>query len=494
MSDDNKWLKNRGPLLVDKVRGYFDRLPPWLREMTTIRVEHQKVDAKIDDLDPVALNSELKQELTDEKLRTNRYLGDGDAGSGNDMSVLPASNVSEIVLTGTGQVADVTETVSQTETHLAEGPPLQDGQSEQVGDLWVTKKIEAPTFDDTVFQLTRQDLIPPEFRALVPEKLEAHTVDGTAALPTLASGETVRREEQKKVGVKTVSVQSRDMSSTPVLTGEKVDPQWNGAILDLEQKIVPASTVVTQPFGTTDVSLRPIDGTNALQETWKTHTAGTFPVLFHRGFDADLQVSTKTIQKIVAAGAVIGSDIDVNTLDYEDRPIDAAHTLRKVIQPDTFPASYNTYTTQAITFPGILSSLSFVLVTLATVNRKEPQWVAGVRAPFTAPTQVHTVTEFFTSVPTPFALYTWAPTDITFKGISFSLNLGSVLTDSWSNIGVTYAGDAYYGNTVDRFSITATSPSASGYVSLIGTEVAISCVIDRYKRFWIRRTSFIVLR
>src|SRR4029077_839825 len=113
-------LKNKGPLLVDKLRGYFDRLPPWLREMITIRVEHQKVDAKISDLDPAALESELKQEVTDEKLRTNRYLGDGEPGSGNDMSMLPASNVSEIVLTNTGQVASVTETVSQTETGLVE--------------------------------------------------------------------------------------------------------------------------------------------------------------------------------------------------------------------------------------------------------------------------------------------------------------------------------------------------------------------------------------
>ena len=45
-------LKNRGPLLVDKVRGYFDRLPEWLRGQITVRVEKQKVDAKINDLDP----------------------------------------------------------------------------------------------------------------------------------------------------------------------------------------------------------------------------------------------------------------------------------------------------------------------------------------------------------------------------------------------------------------------------------------------------------
>jgi hypothetical protein len=86
------YLKNKGPLLVDKLRGYFDRLPDWLRGQLTIRVEHQKVDAKISDLDPAAIDSELKQEVTDEKLRTDKIIGDGEPGSGNDLRDLPLSH------------------------------------------------------------------------------------------------------------------------------------------------------------------------------------------------------------------------------------------------------------------------------------------------------------------------------------------------------------------------------------------------------------------
>jgi hypothetical protein len=483
-------LKNRGPLLVDKVRGYFDRLPPWLRDRITIRVEKQNIDAKIDDLDPTALESELKQTVTDERLRTNRYLGDGEPGSGNDMSELPASHVSEIVINQTGQVADVTETVSTSPSGLVEGPPLQDGTSEQVGDVWVTKKVEAPTFDDKVFQLTREDLIPPEFRALVPQKLEAHTVDGSAALPVLGAGETVRREEQKKVGVKTVSVQSRDMSSPPVLVGEKVDPQWNGAVLDLEQKIVPANTVITQPFGTTDASLKPIDGTNALQETWKVAGA-TFPTILVRKFDAELQMEVQSYQSIVAQGsAYTPATYD---LDYEERYIDSKHSLRRVDNTGSLPASFNTWTTTMFTYPGILTYLGFALIQLADAGRKEPQWVAGIRASFSAPATIRNFTEFFTSVPSLVPLYRWATTDIVYKGISYSMNLQNVLTDTWSNIGVSYTSDTYYGNTVDRFSISATSPSATTYTSNIGGEAAISCVIDKYKRFWVRKTSYTIL-
>ena len=485
------YLKNKGPLLVDKVRGYFDRLPPWLRDMVTIRIEKQKVDAKINDLDITALESELRQEVTDEKLRTNRYLGDGEPGSGNDMGELPASHVSEIVLTGTGQVADVTETVGAEEDHLVEGPPLQDGTSEQVGDVWVTKRVEAPTFDDKVFQLTREDLIPAEFRALVPEKLEAHTVDGEAALPTMGAGETVRREEQKKVGVKSVSVQSRDLTSPPVLTARRIDPQWNGAELLQEQRIVPASTAdITQVFGMTDASIKPIDGVNAIQETWNKVEAA-FPKVKYQRFDADLQAIVTTEQSVEAAGSnYTAVDLDV---DFDEKYIDALHKLRRVDRVDVTPVQFDTYTTQSITFPGLLFGLNFALVEMAATNRKEPQWIASIRFPFTVPTQIRTQTEFYWTNPGTTGVIQWRPTDIIFKGISYSLNLQSVLTDAITNAGVTYAGDAYYKNTVDRFSVSATSPSASVYISLIGTEQILSCVVDRYKRLWVRKISLVTI-
>ena len=483
-------LKNRGPLLVDKVRGYFDRLPPWLRDRVTFRIEKQKVDAKIDDVDPFALESELRQEVTDEKLRTNRFLGDGEPGSGNDMGELPASHVSEIVLPNTGQVADVTETVSAAEDHLVEGPPLQDGQSEQVGNVWVKKEVTAPTFDDKSYQLQREDLIPVEFRALVPEKTEAHTINGNATLPTLGAGELVRREEQKKVGVKSVTVQSRDMTTPPVITGQKIDPQWNGAIVNLEQKIVPANTTITQAFGTTDASIKPIDGTNALQETWKA-VGATFPAIVLRKFDAELQQQVQEYLQIVPQGSAYVADPD--DIDYEDKQIDAVHSMRRTERAPVL-ATYTTYTTQMITFPAILSYISFALVSLATANRKEPQWVAGVRASFTTPTVVTNNTAFFRTNPGTETLFTWAPTDVIFKGLSYSINLSNVLTDTWSNIGVTYSADAYYGSTVDRFSISATTPSASAYTAVIGNTAYLSSVVDRYKGLWVRKTSIITLR
>jgi hypothetical protein len=261
----------------------------------------------------------------------------------------------------------------------------------------------------------------------------------------------------------------------------------------LEQKVVPASTVITQPFGTTDASLKPIDGTNALQETWKIG-GSTFPTITLRKFDSELQAQVYTEQTIVTEGA--GYSPGSLDLDYEDRYIDDAHMLRRVDKVTGLPASFSTWTTSMFTFPGILTSLSFALVTLATATRHEPQWSAGVRASFSATTNIQNITEFFAPGAPPALLspYTWAQADIVFKGLSYSINLQNVLTDTWTNIGVTYASDSYYGNTVDRFSISATTPSASNYVSTIGITACISCVIEQYKRFWVRKSSYVIIR
>ena len=65
-------LKNRGPLLADKVRATLTGLPglaPGGRGWRSDREAAEGIDAKIEDLDPVALDGELKQEVTG----TQRY-------------------------------------------------------------------------------------------------------------------------------------------------------------------------------------------------------------------------------------------------------------------------------------------------------------------------------------------------------------------------------------------------------------------------------------
>lgn len=486
-------LKNSGPLLVDKVRGYFDRLPPWLRDVITIRVEKQKVDAKITDLDSAALESELKQEVTDEKLRTNRFLGNGEPGSGNDMSGLPASHPSEVVIPATGQVGHVTETVGTTETHLVEGPPLQDGSSEQVGDLWVTKKVEATTFDRKSFQRNVDDLLPPEFRASIPQDTTVHVVDGVAVMPTLGVNDQVRKEEQVKVGVKETTVQSRDLSGgTPTLNGQRIDPEFNGATLDLSKSVVPDTTTISQVYGNTDVKITPYDDKNAVRESWSVNAAG-FPVLHQHNYDPEINAQVTSDVSVVPQEWDLTPDFFI--LDYQERKIDAKHKLRISNRlADGLPDTETIYTTQMFTYPAVLTSLDFRLAALATAGRSEVQWTAGIRASFTIPARLTVVTSYYLSTPAALEPIFWVPGDITFKGVSYSLSLSSILYDAWSNVGVSFAADTLYGNIVDRFSVAATYPSATTYVGWIGTSKCISSIVSRYKRIWMRKDVYIIIR
>src|SRR4029077_7958137 len=240
--------------------------------------------------------------------------------------------------------------------------------------------------DDARYQVQIPDLLPEQFRSQVPTKTVKHTVDGVAAMPTLGSGEMSRAEEQGKVGVKSVTVQSRDLTTPAVLVGQKVDPQWNGATLDLEQKVVPAGTNISQPFGTTDVSIKPIDGTNALQEKWKLHAGqSTFPgAAPFIEFNSDLQSTTYTYRSIVPISDVYA--IGTYDLEFDEQYIDSVHKLRRVSSIYTYPTTFDVFVTREFTFPGLLTYLSFALAPLAAPNRSDVQYAVVVRAPFTVPT------------------------------------------------------------------------------------------------------------
>src|SRR4029077_5267320 len=103
--------------------------------------------------------------------------------------------------------------------------------------------------------------------------------------------------------------------------------------------------------------------------------------------------------QIVAQGAAYVPD--PNDIGYEDKPIDAVHSLRRTEKAPVL-AAYTTTTTQMFTFPAILSTLTFALLALNTTtqpNRSEPQWVAGVRAAFTVPVICYNNNEFFRTSP-----------------------------------------------------------------------------------------------
>jgi hypothetical protein len=488
-------LKNPGPILIDKVRGYFGALPEWLKAAIPIRTEKQSgIDSKITALDsPTAVESSLIQDKTDERTRVSRYL---DSDPNDPSTQLPQTNCGKVVIPSTGQVADRCETVSNDPLTLIEGPPLQDGSIQSIGDIHIKQEITAPTFDKKAFQAQRPDTIPGEFRAKIPEKTTTHVVDGDAAMPTDPIGsDFMKREEQEKVGIKSVTTQSRDTTQGyPGLTGQKISPDHNGVPIRLSRSVVASSvgsTAHSQVFGEIDYSVTPLDPDQSVQESQGIF--GAFPTINLSNYDPE--INTKVLSKIqvVQQGAAY-TPTTWQVLDYQERKIDAVHSLRIESVLEALPPPETTYSTQMITFPAILTALYFNLMPLAEAGRSEPWYQAAIRASFTVPVRLQTSTTYYTSAPAPSSLYVWKPTDIIYKGISYSINISNVLCDSMSAVGVTYYNDHLYGNTYDRFSIGATNPSATNYVNSIGTAHVISSEVSRYKRLWVKKDTYLTLQ
>jgi hypothetical protein len=182
-------------------------------------------------------------------------------------------------------------------------------------------------------------------------------------MPTLASGELSKSEKQQKVGVKSTSVPSRDMTTPPVLGGMRIDPRWNGAKLTQEQRIVPVGTAVQQEFGTAEGAVKSIDKFNSLQETWKADASGFGVVTPIQRWNPDIRVREFVTQSIVPVGAL--HTFDQYDLEMEEGYIDAVHKIRRVTTIAGVPPSFDSYSTQRITFPGILFYLNFALIQLA---------------------------------------------------------------------------------------------------------------------------------
>jgi hypothetical protein len=397
-----------------------------------------------------------------------------------------------VVLSETGQVATSNEVLSDEPQSLVEGPPLQAGSVEQIGDLSLKKTVEVETFDRKAFQKSVNDLMPPEFKAAIPEQSEQHTVDGEAAMPTLGTTDLSRKEMQEKVGVKQTSRQWRDTGTPPILVGQRLDPEFNGVRLNLDKRIVADTAQIAQDFGVTDVKILPYNDKNAVKETWTAVTGG-FPTLVQHNYDSEMNTAVWTYVEIVPHDDVFVPG--VHTLDYSERKIDQVHKMRVSNQPTTLPTEI-TFETRPFNFPALLLTLNFQLVATATAGKHLVQWTAGTRASFTVPTRHQINTSFHAASvkPTPSATISWAPGDITFKGASYSIGLTNLLYNTWTDIGVTYTADTTYGNIVDRFSVTATSPSASTYIGWIGTQQCISSTVTRYKRLWVKKDVFVTIR
>jgi len=273
----------------------------------------------------------------------------------------------------------------------------------------------------------------------------------------------------------------------------------------VSQSIVTPSTT---PAGGKFVLQDQISSIDEAKARRETVTVSSYPNL--TTYDLDEQLNVVVINERTV--------IDHNTpyvapplvLTSNDRPIDQWKTLRITSRMANLPPTRTEYKTQQFTFPAILDNVIPNSLNLGfgrvPINDTESSFETGInqyasvqpvlRPALSIPTQIKIVTTFYSSQPTPDAIFQITTQNVSFNGSLISFNFGDVILNALT-VGPFVASqyDMRYSGLSESVSFPASIPNRTTYNSLIGTEVVTFSDVEYYRAgIWFKRTGYVVLR
>lgn len=139
------------------------------------------------------------------------------------------------------------------------------------------------------------DLIPPEFRDIIPTRTTAFNEEGDAQPPDLGVGELSRREDEVTEQIKRVSVTSRDTTQLPkTLVDQQTSEAFGfGGVMDVERTLDAAPQDVEEGLNVVSSSVKNLGSGLTLKETEKlAASTGTLELTNGgSGFTSDPTVS-----------------------------------------------------------------------------------------------------------------------------------------------------------------------------------------------------------
>ena len=273
----------------------------------------------------------------------------------------------------------------------------------------------------------------------------------------------------------------------------------------VSQSIVTPSTT---PAGGKFVLQDQISSIDEAKARRETVTVSSYPNL--TTYDLDEQLNVVVINERTV--------IDHNTpyvapplvLTSNDRPIDQWKTLRITSRMANLPPTRTEYKTQQFTFPAILDNVIPNSLNLGfgrvPINDTESSFETGInqyasvqpvlRPALSIPTQIKIVTTFYSSQPTPDAIFQITTQNVSFNGSLISFNFGDVILNALT-VGPFVASDddMRYSGLSESISFPASIPNRTTYNSLIGTEVVTFSDVEYYRAgIWFKRTGYVTLR
>ena len=351
--------KNKGPKLTLPAIGGEDAIPPEFRAAMN-RVETQQAvpnDEGPDALSATLVESSITTNRTDERVKKNVTRKAGPItlkAIRSNQSGQPVQVTRTLDKVGTA-APSTTATRSIAVQELGNGDQITEvsleGDFTGAGGAFVEG-----VFADNSFAKERPDAAPEKFRVLLPTETTETTVAGTAAAPTLGSGDLAKSEKQVTPYSKRTSVTHRDPAATGALSGKRLSSEYGGGMLDVVETYGNASG--EYGLGVVSSEVTPLGDGRFLTVTAKI-PSGTWSTLTEYEYIAQLDAIITINKTVVAKGSTAGSKIG-NTIT-EVKALDFAHEL-KIVTTIPSVSSYSKEYTIIVnrSFPDELVSAIFI--------------------------------------------------------------------------------------------------------------------------------------
>ena len=363
-------VKNKGPLLITKIRGSVDDFPPEFVSKfgKDIYTQEVPVDVQPDELTGLLLESRVVQERTNERKKSNIYFGGGgpNGDSGLTLEELLADNclVTEVLLPD-GQVGTRNHCLVPEGTHVVATEFYVEATQRNLGNGWLDQIITTkPTvFANKTSAKEVPDLVPEIFKALLPTFTTEVTVAGTIVdPPVFSTGDFSKSENQIDVFTKRVSTRGRAGLTLPQTAtilrhvgGEEYGGEITrlGGFLDDSEPVVDAGLIVVSS------EVRNLGNGTWFKQTEYLDVATEWPELVGTEVDPRTGIVVSVKRKVVAAGTLGGVGVD----GYVDiKPIDKWKSIRiaSKLDPATLPALRQWETAVEYSFPNTLNGATWL--------------------------------------------------------------------------------------------------------------------------------------
>jgi hypothetical protein len=333
--------------------------------INTVTTSHEEAGTAVDPgVLTGTIESATERQLTEfKKLVEQRELDFSVLGTLTNYKMTPEQQLESLVAT----VTDVAPSPSSFSATTVESEIKALG-----GGLWLVTEGTVPD----VFQAKRSsintlDLIPQEFRGLIPDFEVSEIVAGTIVDPPLLTGtEIAKTEEQITVFKKKVSARTLGNPTLPLTYAnqELGAEQFGGELLSVELTL--NSSPLTIPVGedVTEAITRTLSPSLYLRSVKKRSPATSWPIITSRLWDPEMRIEYDQTEQVVASGTPEDPNPGVFGWVSEVKAIDQWRSRKTNTRKNAPPyasvgSALISYEFKPFKFPGLLPTVLCIGVT-----------------------------------------------------------------------------------------------------------------------------------